>query len=135
MFAVDDSLGILFDMQKELKSNGYERTIVSISETSTDYGIGDAVVKYREYLSGESKFAHLKKNVSQDHIDECVRFCWKLVENVALTKNKLSAGDFSENADNEVEDYALNIVALVFPFARKRKPLWFCRLVPMHPGF
>ena len=75
------------DFEKELKSNGYERTIVSISETSTDYGIGDAVVKYREYLSGESKFAHLKKNVSQGHIDECVRFCWKLVENVALTKN------------------------------------------------
>ena len=75
------------DFEKELKSNGYERTIVSISETSTDYGIGDAVVKYREYMSGESKFAHLKKNVSQDHIDECVRFCWKLVENVALTKN------------------------------------------------
>jgi len=75
------------DFEKELKSNGYERTIVSVSETSTDYGIGDAVVKYREYMSGESKFAHLKKNVSQDHIDECVRFCWKLVENVALTKN------------------------------------------------
>ena len=75
------------DFEKELKSNGYERTIVSLSETSTDYGIGDAVVKYREYMSGESKFAHLKKNVSQDHIDECVRFCWKLVENVALSKN------------------------------------------------
>ena len=75
------------DFEKELKSNGYERTIVSISETSTDYGIGDAVVKYREYMSGESKFAHLKKNVSQDHIDECIRFCWKLVENVALSKN------------------------------------------------
>ena len=41
------------DFEKELKSNGYERTIVSISETSTDYGIGDAVVKYREYMSGE----------------------------------------------------------------------------------
>ncbi len=27
--------------------------------------------------------------------------------NVALTKNKLSAGDFAENAGNEVEDYAL----------------------------
>lgn len=45
------------------------------------------MVKYREYMSGESKYAHLKKNLTQEHIDECIRFCWKLVENVALTKN------------------------------------------------
>jgi integrase len=38
-------------------------------------------------MSGESKFAHLKKNVSQGHIDESVRYCWLLVENVALRKN------------------------------------------------
>jgi integrase len=75
------------DFEKELKANGYERSIVTHSETSIDYSIGDAVVKYREYMSGESKYAHLKKNVSQGHIDESVRYCWLLVENVALRKN------------------------------------------------
>jgi integrase len=75
------------DFEKELKANGYERTVITHSETSTDYTIGDAVVKYREYMSGDTKYAHLKKNLSQGHIDESVRFCWMLVENVALRKN------------------------------------------------
>lgn len=75
------------DFEKKLKSNGYERTIVAFSETSTDYTLGDAVVKYREYMSGDSKYAHLRKNLSQGHIDESVRYCWMLVENVALRKN------------------------------------------------
>lgn len=83
----NDAIAECVDFERELKSNGYERTIVTFSETSTDYSIGDAVVKYREYMSGESKFAHLKKNVSQGHIDESIRYCWLLVENVALRKN------------------------------------------------
>ncbi len=83
----DDAVAECVDFERELKSNGYERTVLTFSETSTDYSIGDAVVKYREYMSGESKYAHLKKNVTQGHIDECVRYCWLLVENVALKKN------------------------------------------------
>jgi len=74
-------------IEKELIQNGFEKVNQIDSESLTDYNIGDAVVKYREYMSGESKYAHLKKNISQGHIDECVRFCWKLVENVALSKN------------------------------------------------
>ncbi len=83
----NDAVAESVEFERELKSNGYERTNVTFSETSTDYSIGDAVVKYREYMSGESKFAHLKKNVSQGHIDESIRYCWLLVENVALRKN------------------------------------------------
>jgi site-specific recombinase XerD len=75
------------EFEKDLKATGYEKTNVIESETSTDYNIADAVVKYREYMSGESKFAHLKKNVSQAHVDESVRFCWRLVENLAQRKN------------------------------------------------
>jgi integrase len=73
--------------EKELIQNGFEKVKQIDSVSLTDYSIGDAVVKYREYMSGESKYAHLKKNLTQEHIDECIRFCWKLVENVALTKN------------------------------------------------
>ena len=62
---------------------------VTFSQTSTDYNIGDAVIKYREYMSGKSKFAHLKKNVSEEHIDECNRYCKKFVENLlSLAKTK-----------------------------------------------
>ena len=73
--------------EKELIQNGFEKVKQIDSVSLTDYSIGDALVKYREYMSGESKYAHLKKNLTQEHIDECVRFCWNLVENVALTKN------------------------------------------------
>ena len=74
-------------IEKELIQNGFEKVKQIDSVSLTDYSIGDALVKYREYMSGESKYAHLKKNLTQEHIDECVRFCWKLIENVALTKN------------------------------------------------
>jgi integrase len=74
-------------IEKELIQNGFEKINQIDSESLTDYSIVDAVVKYREYMSGESKYAHLKKNISQGHIDECVRFCWKFLENVSLLKN------------------------------------------------
>ena len=74
-------------IEKELIQNGFEKVKQIDSANLSDYSLADAVVKYREYLSGESKYAHLKKKISQGHIDECVRFCWKLVENVALLKN------------------------------------------------
>ncbi len=74
-------------IEKELIQNGFEKVNQTDSDSLTDYSIGDAVVKYREYMEGKSKYAHLKKNLTQDHIDECVRFCWKLIENVALSKN------------------------------------------------
>ena len=74
-------------IEKELIQNGFEKVNQTNSDSLTDYSIGDAVVKYREYMEGKSKYAHLKKNLTQDHIDECVRFCWKLIENVALSKN------------------------------------------------
>jgi integrase len=74
-------------IEKELIQNGFEKVNQADLDNNSDYSLGDAVVRYREYMSGESKYAHLKKNISQGHIDECVRFCWKLVENVALSKN------------------------------------------------
>jgi len=83
----DDAVAECVDFERELKINGYDKPVVAFSETSTDYSIGDAVVKYREYMSGDSNYAHLKKNVTQGHIDECVRYCWKFVENLALKRN------------------------------------------------
>ena len=74
-------------IEKELIQNGFEKVKQIDSVSLTDYSIADALVKYREYMSGESKYAHLKKNLTQEHIDECIRFCWKFIENVSLTKN------------------------------------------------
>ncbi len=73
--------------EKELIQNGFEKVRQIDSNNLNDYNLGDAVIKYREYMSGKSKYAHLKKNISKEHIDECIRFCWRLVENVSLLKN------------------------------------------------
>ncbi len=83
----NDAVAECVDFERELKSNGFEKINTIFSDISTDYSIGDAIIKYREYMSGESKFAHLKKNVTQGHIDESVRYCWKFVENLSLSKN------------------------------------------------
>ena len=74
-------------IEKELIQNGFEKVRQIDSNNLNDYNLGDAVIKYREYMSGKSKYAHLKKNRSKEHIDECIRFCWRLVENVSLSKN------------------------------------------------
>jgi integrase len=74
-------------IEKELIQNGFEKVRQIDSNNLNDYNLGDAVIKYREYMSGKSKYAHLKKNISKEHIDECIRFCWRLVENVSLSKN------------------------------------------------
>ncbi len=74
-------------IEKELIQNGFEKIRQIDSNNLNDYNLGDAVIKYREYMSGKSKYAHLKKNISKEHIDECIRFCWRLVENVSLSKN------------------------------------------------
>ncbi len=83
----NDAVAECVDFERELKSNGYERTMVTFSETSTDYNIVDALVKYREYMEGKSQYAHLKKNLSEGHIDESIRFCYYFTNNIALKKN------------------------------------------------
>jgi integrase len=82
-----DAVAECIDFERELRSNGFEKAKIILSDESNDYNIGNAVVKYRDYMSGESRYAHLKKNLTQGHIDECVRFCWRFIENLALTKN------------------------------------------------
>ena len=47
-------------------------------------------IKYLKGLGFDTSLLKIARNahiITQEHIDECVRFCWKLVENVALSKN------------------------------------------------
>lgn len=83
----NDAVIECIEFEKELKQYGFENPNLIYSDTLNDYNIADAIIKFREFMSGESKYAHLKKNLSQDHIDESIRFCWLFVENIALRKN------------------------------------------------
>lgn len=60
-------------LEKELKSNNYQKIIVS--EIGNDYSILDAVIRYNQYLSGNYEYSQFVKNVSEGHRKECIRFC------------------------------------------------------------
>jgi integrase len=70
----EDAVAESIEFEKELKSNSYETIKPKIDE-GNDYSVVDAIVRYNQYLNGESEYAHLKKNVSKGHTDEMIRFC------------------------------------------------------------
>ncbi len=79
--------------EKELISNGFIRIGERITENSNaiyrgnDYSLADAVVRYGQFLDGESGFAHLKKNVSAAHKQELLRYCTYFSHNVRKSKD------------------------------------------------
>lgn len=52
-----------------------------------DYSVVDAVIKYGQYLNGDSDYAHLKKNITKGHMDELLRYCDYFLKNVKKTKD------------------------------------------------
>ncbi|MBB4804371.1 integrase [Flavobacterium nitrogenifigens] len=56
-------------------------------DQGNDYSVVDSVLKYRQFLDGESEYAHLKKNISKGHRDELLRFCDYFLKNIKKTKD------------------------------------------------
>lgn len=52
-----------------------------------DYSLADAAIRYRQYLDGESSYAHLKKDISTGHRKELLRYCRYFSQNVHKKKN------------------------------------------------
>jgi hypothetical protein len=59
-------------LKKELKANGYERTAITHSETSIVLPIGDAVVKYREYMSGEFEICSPEECLARHSMNQSI---------------------------------------------------------------
>jgi integrase len=70
----EDAVAQSIEFEKELKSNSYETVKPKVDE-GNDYSVLGAIVKYNQYLNGESEYAHLRKDVTKGHIDEMIRFC------------------------------------------------------------
>ena len=70
----DDAVLESIKFEKELISNSFT-TIVPVLDQGNDYSVVDAIIKFNQYLNGESAYAHLKKNVSKGHLDEMIRYC------------------------------------------------------------
>lgn len=56
-------------------------------DRGNDYSVIDAVIKYGQFLDGESDYAHLKKNITKGHKDELLRYCRYFLKNIKKTKD------------------------------------------------
>lgn len=70
----EDAVAESIEFKKELISNSFETVKPKVDE-GNDYSVLGAIVKYNQYLNGESQYAHLRKDVTKGHIDEMIRFC------------------------------------------------------------
>ena len=88
------------NFENDLALNGFQQFKATNIDSSNDYNIGDAVIKYRQYLTGDTHYAHLKRNLSKGHIDESIRFCWKFIESL----DKKREIKFTRPSDVKAED-------------------------------
>jgi site-specific recombinase XerD len=78
--------------EKELNATDFTTIGSTIIENTVDegkgndYSIADAVIRYNQYLNGDSIYAHLKKNISEEYRKELLRYCRYFSQNV--NKNK-----------------------------------------------
>lgn len=80
--------------EKELNATAFTTiSNVAVQDTAdensdnNDYSLADAVIKYKQYLNGESCYSHLKKDISDDYRKELLRYCRYFSKNVHKTKD------------------------------------------------
>ncbi|MBD0725367.1 hypothetical protein B6A10_09270 [Flavobacterium sp. L1I52] len=74
------------NFEKHLKETNYQ-TIVVDSTQGNDYSVVDSVIKYNHYLNGDSEYAQFKKNITDEHRKELIRFCKYFVKTLKKNKN------------------------------------------------
>lgn len=79
-------------------------------EKGNDYSLADAVIKYSQYLNGESCYAHLKKDISDDYRKELLRYCTYFSKNVHKAKDitKLRVKDVNRDHVSKFYIWAQN---------------------------
>lgn len=74
------------NFEKYLKSRNYE-TMVAAQELENDYSVVDSIIKYHHYLNGESEYAQFRKQISDGHRKELIRFCKYFAKSLKKNKN------------------------------------------------
>ncbi|WP_413999140.1 tyrosine-type recombinase/integrase [Flavobacterium sp. W1B] len=74
------------NFEKYLEATNYQ-TIVVDSTHGNDYSVIDSIIKYNHYLNGESEYAQFKKNVTNEHRKELIRFCKYFAKTLKKNKN------------------------------------------------
>lgn len=74
------------EFEKKLNVNNFS-TIESTPDEGNDYSVVDALIKYNQYLNGESHYAHQQKNISKGYKEELVRYCTYFSKSLRKTKD------------------------------------------------
>lgn len=82
----EDAVLESIQFEKELISNSYT-TVTPVFDQGNDYSVIDVIIKFNQYLNGESEYAHLKKNVTKKHTDELIRYCKFFAQSLKITKD------------------------------------------------
>ena len=83
------------EFEDELEQYNFEIPSFNDDE-GNDYSVVDAIIKYNQYLNGDTGYAQFKKNISVEHKDESIRFCRIFANSLKLKK------DISKMRINEV---------------------------------
>jgi integrase len=70
----DDAVIESIEFKKELISNNYE-VIKPELDKGNDFSVVGAILKYNQYLRGDTEYAHIRKNVSKDYVKEVISYC------------------------------------------------------------
>ena len=90
------------EFEDELEQYNFEIPSINYDE-GNDYSVVDAIIKYNQYLNGDTGYAQFKKNISVEHKDESIRFCRLFAKSLKLKK------DISKMRINEVKKEDVSI--------------------------
>jgi integrase len=73
----DDAVIESIDFKRQLEKLKYQMVNekVEIRNSPNAYNLVTAILKYYQYLTGDSGYLHLKKNLSEAYIKEVIRYC------------------------------------------------------------
>ena len=101
----EDAVAESIEFKKELISNSFETVKPKVDE-GNDYSVLGAIVKYNQYLNGESQYAHLRKDVTKGHIDEMIRFC-RFFAKILKQKYDIERMRITDVSQHDVADFYL----------------------------
>lgn len=99
----EDAVIECIQFEKELKANNYETVTRKVDE-GNDYSVVDAILKFNQYLNGESGYAHLRKEVTDGHREEMIRFC-KLFAKTLKKSHNIERMRITEVSQKDVSDF------------------------------
>ena len=70
----NDAVIETIQFRKDLEVNNFESIAPKI-DVGNDYSVIGAILKYNQYLQGDTEYAHLKKNITSEYKDEVLRYC------------------------------------------------------------